>query len=319
MRNYNGNKNESDLYVCPICGAILREVGIKYKTEELFNFWNDVVFSEKTKEEHYKQANHTSLYKCGDCDFEIFFPQIIGSPDFYLELQEFIHPFYTDKWEFEVARNDVKRNDKVVDIGCGQGIFLKKINGIASRVIGIEYNQQALNIAKENGLEVFGSEEDLSDLRGKVDTIFCFHVLEHVKDPMEFIKYLCIFLVDGGRIGISVPDMNGPVKFTDPNKWNIPPHHATRWNIKSLEKLAYKLGLIIESIKYEPLSYGSSNYYSVYWVNKNIRFSNAIRIVMSKTLMALFWILFGILGVFNKKYINMLRGQSIYILLKKPL
>ena len=318
MLNYNDNSNKCDFYVCPICGTTLRGVGLKYKTEELFEFWNDVVFSGKTKEEHYKQANYTSLYKCSNCDLEIFFPQIIGSPDFYLELQDFIHPFYTDKWEFEVAKNDVTRNDKVIDIGCGQGIFLKKIKGIASRAVGIEYNQQALNIARENGLEVFGDGEDLSHLRGKIDIIFCFHVLEHVKDPVEFMKYLCGFLVDGGRIGISVPNMDGPIKYTDPNKWNIPPHHATRWNINSLKKIAYKLGLKIESIKYEPLNFGSSDYYSVHWVNKKIKFSNAILYVMSKMLMALFWMLFGICRAFNKKHINMLRGQSIYILLKKP-
>jgi 2-polyprenyl-3-methyl-5-hydroxy-6-metoxy-1,4-benzoquinol methylase len=317
MLNYNVNNNVCDLYVCPTCGTKLRDSGIKYKTEELFEFWDDVVFSEKTKEEHYKQANHTSLYKCSDCDLEIFFPQIIGSPDFYLELQEFIHPFYTDKWEFEVARNDVKRNDKVIDIGCGQGIFLRKINGIASQAIGIEYNQQALTTARENGLEVFGDEDDLSHLRGTINIIFCFHVLEHVKDPLEFMKYLCGFLVDGGRIGISVPNMNGPVKYTDPNKWNIPPHHATRWNINSLKKFAFKLGLLVEGIKYEPLSFESCDYYSVYWVNKNVKFSNTFRILMSKMLMILFWILFGICGAFNKKYINMFRGQSIYILLKK--
>jgi 2-polyprenyl-3-methyl-5-hydroxy-6-metoxy-1,4-benzoquinol methylase len=317
MLKYNFDNNECDYYECPICGTILRNVGIKYKTEELFKFWNDVVFSEKTKEEHYRQADHTSLYKCSDCDLEVFFPQIIGSPDFYLELQEFVYPFYTDKWEFEVAISDVKRNDKVIDVGCGQGIFIKKINGIASRIVGIEYNQQALNIGKENGLEVFGDEEDLSHFRGKMDIVFCFHVLEHVKDPIEFMKYLCIFLVDGGKIGLSVPNMNGPVKYTDPNKWNMPPHHATRWNINSLEKLANKLGLKIESIKYEPLSYDSSYYYSVHWVNKNIKFGNTIRIVISNMLRVFFWMLFGVCRIFNKKYINTLRGQSVYILLKK--
>jgi len=111
-----------------------------------------------------------------------------------------------------VGKYDAKQKT-LVDIGCGDGGFLKILleRNLGNRCIGFEPGVEAANAAK-NGLEVhkdyFIPERDLKSIRP--DFLICRHVIEHLKSPLTFVSeiaYWCnvydvfpLFLAESPRI-----------------------------------------------------------------------------------------------------------------------
>lgn len=323
MRRFN-NENENGImkktHLCPICCTPLQESGPAYSLEELFALWEPIQFSKEVVNEHREQAEYTQMFSCAFCKLDTFLPQIVGTPNFYIELQKkYPGSYYTDdKWDFEEALKDAKKVGSIIEIGCGPGAFLEKAKPYVKQVFGVEYNEQALNIARSKGLTVFGVDDvNPAEMKGQFDAAFSFHVLEHVTDPVGFIREMLTWVKPCGLIGLSVPNMDGPLKFISPCIQNMPPHHATRWKLKTFEMLAEKLGLKIERVVYEPLGRRNSEYYSYYWVR--YFFSNkSLPVHISQFLaVRLFELIFRALEAFNKKYFGLLKGQSIYLLMSR--
>lgn len=310
--------------ICPICDTALLDSGIAYTLNELFELWEPVKFSPETIEEHTMQSDHTRLYTCPDCGLDIFLPQIIGTSKFYLDLlkPESKEYYVDEKWEFEEALKDAKNMDKVIEIGCGSGNFLEKIKPHVSNICGTEFNDHALKIARDKGLEVFKTDDEIKRGNEKYDGAFSFHVFEHVGDPVGFFKELSSWVKPGGKIVISVPNQDGPIKFINPCVQNMPPHHATRWRIKTFKNLAEKFGYKIERIAFEPLIARDYYYYSTHWVDytfkPNSKLKKYLHNKMHKIVSSILVIIFRSLSLMNLKYLKLLKGQSIYVLMSKP-
>lgn len=309
--------------MCPICAGTLTRSGREYSLDELLALWKPAVFSSATIEGHKKQSGYTRLYICSSCKFEIFLPQIIGTPDFYIELHNASSGSYyvDDKWDFQEAIKDAQLAESVIEIGCGPGVFLEKAQRTAKQVVGIEYNQRALSIAKDKGLTVYGADDaDLARMKGQFDFAFSFHVLEHVSDPVAFVQEMLSWVKPGGRIGISVPNMDGPIKYIEPCVSNMPPHHATRWKLKTFGALSAKLGLRVERFSYEPLTESDHYYYSNYavkhWLSK-VR-PQRLRYIAQSIPAHYFESLFKKLAAVDRRTFRSLKGQSLYVVLSKP-
>ena len=69
-----------------------------------------------------------------------------------------------------------------------------------------------------------------------------FHCLEHVPQPVAFVRALLKTMAPGGRVFVSTP--YSPMSFE--SDWfdimNHPPHHMTRWNLNAYQRLADLLG-----------------------------------------------------------------------------
>ncbi len=104
---------------------------------------------------------------------------------------------------------------RILDVGCAEGFtgYELKKRGIASEVVGIEFNP---NAAKEacSRLDhvVCGDLENLS-LEGSLfahesfDYIICGDVLEHLRDPWTQLVRLKSLLKHDGKIIISLPNV----------------------------------------------------------------------------------------------------------------
>jgi SAM-dependent methyltransferase len=152
-------------------------------------------------------------------------------------------------------------------------------------------------------------------MHGYFDVAVSFHVLEHVGDPKAFLQTLSGFVKPNGIIGISVPNQAGPIRFIEPCAMNMPPHHATRWRLRTFEVLAEILGWKIERVAYEPLLLENHSYYSIYWLQHIMPGSSGliyiVRNILSLSLRAAFSLLYRV----GLKYFRPLRGQSIYVLM----
>jgi len=121
----------------------------------------------------------------------------------------------------------------------------------------------------------------------------------------------------GGVIGVSVPNQGGPIAYIQPCAMNMPPHHASRWQLRTFEVAAQRLGLSICRVAYEPLLMENHSYYSVYWpsviVPGNALLARVVRTALSIPLR----IFFGLLRRTGLRYFPLLRGQSIYVLMMR--
>jgi len=303
-------------FYCPICTTALQSRSDRISLDDLFALWKEIDFKEETIREHRQQSEFTKLYQCPSCELEIYLPQIIGMPCFYEDLQK--APYYVDeKWEFKEALADVEKSDSIIEIGCGPGNFLEKVRTCVRETCGFEYNDRAIEIASKKGFSVLSTEDDIRLNKGRFDAAFSFHVIEHVADPVAFLQTICSLVKDGGRIGISVPNMEGPIKYIEPCVSNMPPHHATRWRVTTLRTLAKRLGLTMERVAYEPLRYSNADYYSKYWVNQMLPADSLLNATVRFAASLFFFISFKLIALFNKKGFSLFKGQSIYVLMSK--
>ena len=308
---------------CPVCGGSLRPEE-RYRLQQLFDMWRPVQFTREVVEEHAAQALETQRFVCRVCGLEIFLPQIVATPRFYVEAYnldgsqlESDFTYSETKWDFDEALRDVTGCSTLLEVGCGPGHFLQRARRFVPKVYGIEYNELAAQEARDKGLQVFSHHEQLRQL-GPVDVVFCFHVLEHVGDPVEFLERLMSYVKPGGRIGLSVPNQAGPVRFLEPCAMNVPPHHATRWQLRALSALAKRFGATVQRVAYEPLLLENHSYYSVSWVQRAFPGASSVTSSLRDTVSVVLRMFFRLLRAAGLRYFRPLRGQSIYVLMLRP-
>jgi 2-polyprenyl-3-methyl-5-hydroxy-6-metoxy-1,4-benzoquinol methylase len=298
---------------CAICGSFLERTNLNYNLVDLLELWKPIKFSEVIISEHEKQAESTTLYLCKNCEFGIFLPQIIGNANFYDEILNQEPNYYVgDKWEFTYVLNDLKPSDKIIEIGCGSGEFLDSIRDQVALVFGFEVNQYAIEECRNKNINVLTPADDLRQHQNFFDVVISFHVLEHVTDPILYINDLIKWIKPNGKIIISVPNCNGPVKYLKNNPSNLPPHHATYWTKKSFILLAKKLNLSIKKIKFEPLCKRDIYYYS-----EIVASSFTKKAIIKKLIDKALRLLFKLFKPFGFNNIDFIKGQSIYIIFQK--
>lgn len=132
----------------------------------------------------------------------------------------------------------------LLDIGCGNGAFLQAY-GAANpgwRMTGLELDARnkvrVESIPRVTHLHV-GSIESLDQ---KFDLIVMIHALEHIPNPIVFLRSLAERLNAGGRLLIQVPDLS-----TSPFDLLIA-DHCSHFSAEALERVArsagYKVGQI---------------------------------------------------------------------------
>jgi SAM-dependent methyltransferase len=102
------------------------------------------------------------------------------------------------------------RHIRIADIGCGDGQFLEFLRERNyDRAIGIEPDATRARNARVRGVPVFASGEEAEAaglVKGEVDILFVWHVLEHIDRPVDFLKAYASWLAPSGVIVISVPN-----------------------------------------------------------------------------------------------------------------
>lgn len=137
------------------------------------------------------------------------------------------------------------KSKRLLDVGCGNGFFLKFMSENGWEVFGIEPSPKASEYACCLGLNVFDTtlEEFGGDKWfGYFDAINLKCVLEHVPNPMEILEICKSLLKDSGIMCVKVPnDFNilqlQVHKSGKPQWWVAIPDHINYFDFHSLEKL----------------------------------------------------------------------------------
>jgi len=196
------------------------------------------------------------MHKCQDTGYRFFYPlNIAGDGKFYEELQKFPWYYQEQKWEYNKAIESIKPRHKVLEIGCGNGAFLKKNKELGAEVKGIELNEKALQEGKKQGIEIIKQtiQEHGVQNKEKYDVVCAFQVLEHIAEVKKFLEAAIQALKLGGKLIISVPNNDSIIFKNNLIALNFPPHHMGLWTLNSLLKLQNYFNLKVNYVHFEPL------------------------------------------------------------------
>lgn len=252
---------------CPICRrAELLPNGQTISMPHVLRRWEEAMGHSFSSEvwDDYRNVGEApvSLMTCAECGFGQFEPVLPGTENFYRDISA-VDYYNEEKWEFRRAGSDIAacRAQRVLDVGCGSGIFLKYLRreNPSIELFGFDLNEELVDSLAREGFGVLPSNparfSDAMAGQPLFDVVTMLQVLEHVADPIEFVQTFLPLLRPGGLLIITTPNFSGPIKSFPDALTEIPPHHTTRWTEKAFRYLVSGQNLRFRSVSLEPLPF----------------------------------------------------------------
>ena len=208
------------------------------------------------------------IISCGNCGFawaepvatQVQLDNFYSTGDYWDKLIpessiQQVHESCQAKNRVSICKAFIERenNVKVLDIGAGHGFISRWCNMLPNSPIK-QYDFIEPDLDKRNEILqrktsfTVNSKTSLDSCHEKYDLIFLNHVLEHVADPVEFLKLVKAILNKGGLLYIEVPNKDHLYK-------NDVFPHTLFFNYNSLSQIATQIDLEIVSTQ----SFGINN------------------------------------------------------------
>jgi SAM-dependent methyltransferase len=133
----------------------------------------------------------------------------------------------------------------LLEVGCGYGYLLDLARPFFSSRTGTDFSPEAAAIARATDAEVFvGGVEQLPS-GAKFDCVLATQVIEHIYDPLAFVKQLVSHTKPGGHIVLATPDIGGVLRKVMGRRWPSfkVPEHVTYYDFRTLGLLLRQAGL----------------------------------------------------------------------------
>jgi len=234
--------------VCPVCQAAIMPVAIYAK--ERCPVLNNVVYK-SIDEAKSCQTGKIKLAYCSKCCF-------VYNLCYNLELLTYgqdynsnrcFSPYYVNYLDALVKHCsiDLKKEHKILEIGCGDGSFLKRLCSHAG-VKGVGYDASYKGNMLYNEQIKFVPQVFIPAQENQIfDVIFLRHILEHIPQPYDFLDDICqsSAVVRGTKLWIEVPDFNWIVK--NGVYYDITYEHCNYFTRSSMHFLLTQLGFEVVS------------------------------------------------------------------------
>ena len=144
----------------------------------------------------------------------------------------------------------IKPGQSVLELGCSSGFMLSALKERGLKVFGLDPSGVFRDFVRAQGITVFDSLEALKNSNSSFDLLLHYYVLEHMRNPIEFIKEHMRFVSPSGFMIFEVPCASDPlvelykVPAFDKFYWSVVHHwYFTR---DTLAKMLTKTGFTFE-------------------------------------------------------------------------
>jgi SAM-dependent methyltransferase len=140
---------------------------------------------------------------------------------------------------------------QVADIGCGPGVFIRRLCLHARHVFAVDIDKAAMRRvkARHRGIRnldcVITVVDRLPFVDGGLNTVLLLEVLEHLTDDAGEIREIWRVLAPNGKLVLSVPVPPGEINESDP--WG---HKREGYELKQLQALLENNGFEVQDYNF---------------------------------------------------------------------
>jgi 2-polyprenyl-3-methyl-5-hydroxy-6-metoxy-1,4-benzoquinol methylase len=142
---------------------------------------------------------------------------------------------------FEMFRS----TNKMLDVGCGAGLFLTEAKSRGWEVYGTEFTDRQIEYLQNKGITTLkGKLNSESFDHDMFDLIISSEVIEHINNPVEEIQHFHRLLRSGGLIYITTPNFNALERYLLKGDYDVIeyPEHLCYYTTKTIDLLLTRNG-----------------------------------------------------------------------------
>lgn len=228
---------------------------------------------------------------------------------FVLDFIYYLHPLKRTVMDLNDIYLGQQKQGKLLDIGCGRGDFLLRMQELGWNVKGVDFDEKALKIARQKELDVFHyNSNELKFPENTFDLIMLNNVFEHIYNPNDMFTEIFNILKTGGNLVIITPNKKSLSHRLFKENWRglEPPRHLQIMTSESLNKFLLDKGFTDKMNFCRICSYYIVE--SSYLLMKNKKKLN----VVEKYILRLLIHIYAMFSFFRKDL-----GDLIYIVMSK--
>ena len=130
--------------------------------------------------------------------------------------------------------------ERLLDVGCGNGQFVAEAAAAGWHASGIDLDDAAVEAGRRAGLDLRREsvQERAAREPGAFDAVTLSHVVEHVADPVAFLRAVRDLLRAGGHVWVATPNLAAAAHRTFGGDWVHldPPRHLVLFEHDGLER-----------------------------------------------------------------------------------
>jgi 2-polyprenyl-3-methyl-5-hydroxy-6-metoxy-1,4-benzoquinol methylase len=161
-------------------------------------------------------------------------------------------PPIRDRVGMSIAYLNGRGRGRLLDVGCGSGLFLGQMKQLGWQVEGVDPDPQAALIAREH-YDVPVTVGDFTTgmfAPQSFDVVTLSHVIEHAIDPVELLRTCGAALRPNGRLVIMTPNIRSLGHLTKGKTWFPldPPRHLFLFSVSTLSACIAAAGLRVDAV-----------------------------------------------------------------------
>lgn len=200
--------------------------------------------------------------------YDLYYPKgyhAQACPKFLGRLWNVFSAFLTMR-KIKLIKRYISLPCSLLDVGCGDGGFLKLLDSRLFNAHGLEPVQEAVDAATKAGLQVTRGDI-LKDTHSpeKFDVVTLWHVFEHIKDPVTAICRIHTLLKPSGVLIMSMPNVNSLAFRLGGKYWFHldSPRHLWLYREDNIRRLLSSTHFKVEACSYLPFEFPLDLFWSI--------------------------------------------------------